>query len=289
MEQRKILEKTIDVKGVFAAKNPALSKVIPGFVYSYLKRITHEDDINLIFCNNRESTGLEFAHNILKTFGANIHIINPENIPTEGRFITVSNHPLGGLDGIALLDIVGRNRKDVVFPVNDILMFLPNLKDLFIPINKHGSNYDNIMLLNDTFASGKAILYFPAGLVSRKQKGKIKDLEWKKTFLTKAKQFRRDIVPVHIDGRNSDFFYHLANLRKWLKIKANIEMLYLPDEMFRQKNRDIHITFGKRIPITFFDGRFSLLRWAAELRDFVYKLAEDPSLDFTKYDFTNKQ
>lgn len=289
MEKKEIKEKTIDIKGVFAAKNPGLARVIPGFIFNYLKRVVHEDEINQFFVSNRNSTGLEFVHNILSTFGAKIRVINEENIPKDGRFIIASNHPLGGLDGLALLDIVGQYRKDIVFPVNDILLFLPTLKELFIPINKHGSNTDNVRILNDTFASDKAILYFPAGLVSRKQKGIIKDLEWRKTFLTKAKQFKRDIVPVHIDGRNSNFFYRLANMRKRLNIKSNIEMLYLPDEMFNQKNKEINITFGKRIPWSFFDGRLTPVQWAAELREFIYRLDDDPSLDFREADFSKQK
>ena len=155
-----------------------------------------------------------------------------------GRYIIASNHPLGGLDGVALMQVMGRKRKDIVFPVNDILLYLPNLRELFIPINKHGSNNENVEIIQKTFESEKMILYFPAGLVSRKQKGGIMDLEWRKTFISKSKQYKRDIIPVHIDGRNSSFFYSLANLRKMLNIKANIEMLFLPDEMYKQKNKD---------------------------------------------------
>jgi len=281
MGDTKITEKTIDIRGVFTAKNPSLARVIPGFVFRYLKRVIHEDGINRILFQNREKRGFDVIANTLEHFGANLRVINEENIPKTGRPVVASNHPLGGLDGMALLHILGQYRKDVVFPVNDILLFLPNLQELFIPINKHGANYDNIRAFNETFASDKLILYFPAGLVSRKQKGKIVDLEWKKTFLTKAKQYQRDIVPVHIGGRNSNFFYNLANIRKKLGIASNIEMLYLPDEMFRQRNKNIDITFGKPVSYKYFDKRLTPAGWAMELKKHVYRLAKDPEADFS--------
>jgi putative hemolysin len=161
-----------------------------------------------------------------------------------------------------------------VFPVNDILLYLPNLKELFIPINKHGNNTENVEIIQKTFDSEKLILYFPAGLVSRKQKSRIMDLEWKKTFISKAIQYQRDIIPVYIEGRNSSFFYRLANLRKSLKIKANIEMLLLPDEMYKQKNKNISIYIGKPIPYQTFDHSYSYNEWAQKVKRYVYKHGE---------------
>jgi putative hemolysin len=187
---------------------------------------------------------------------------------------------LGGLDGMALMKVVGEVRKDIVFPVNDLLMNVPNLLPLFIPINKHGSNTQNMLIMNDTFASDKTILYFPAGLCSRKQKGKILDLEWKKTFITKARTYKRDIIPVHINGRNSDWFYNLAKWRKRLGIKANIEMLYLVDEMYKQNNKNISITFGKPISWTTFDNRFPDIIWAKKVKQHVYTLGSNISSIF---------
>jgi putative hemolysin len=198
-----------------------------------------------------------------------------EKLPREGRFILVSNHPLGGLDGLALMHVIGQVRKDVVFPVNDLLLFLPGLKSLFIPINKHGKNNENVTLIDQTFASDKAILFFPAGLVSRKQKGIIKDLEWKKTFISRSKKYQRDIIPVYISGKNSGFFYRFANIRKLLNIKVNLEMLLLPHEMMRQNNKTIEITFGKPIPWTRFDKTHTDAEWAEILKQEVYTLANE--------------
>jgi 1-acyl-sn-glycerol-3-phosphate acyltransferase len=273
-------EKFIDLEKVISSKNPHLLKIIPGFIIRYLKRITHIDQVNKAIYENRHKVGIDFVKAILNDFGATVHSVNLELVPKTGRFLIASNHPLGGPDGMALISEVGKVRNDILFPVNDILLYLPNLKPLFIPVNKHGSNSSNVRLFDQAFASENMILYFPAGLVSRKQKGIIKDLDWKKTFIAKAKKHQRDIIPVHIDGYNSDFFYNLANLRKKLGIKANIEMLYLVDEMYKQCDKKITITFGKPIPFSTFDKRFSDSEWAGKVKEYVYQLAENPNVSF---------
>ncbi len=270
----------IEVEEVIRSKNPKLLKVIPRFVISYLKKIIHEKQINEALERYKEFEGVDFIENFLRDFGANINVINPENIPTTGRYLIASNHPLGGLDGMALLLIVGKVRSDIVFPVNDILLNLRNLKKLFLPINKHGNNLENKKIIDDAFASGIMILYFPSGLCSRKQKGEIMDLPWKNTFIKKAIQFERDIIPVHIDGRNSNFFYNLANWRKRLGIKGNIEMLYLVDEMYKQHNKDINITFGKPVSFKVFDNRFKSNEWAQKMKDHIYELGKDSKKEF---------
>jgi putative hemolysin len=236
--------------------------------------------LNKALNKHKDKYGLEFFEVILNDFGVNIAVKGEENLLKSERFVVVANHPLGGLDGIALMQAVGRIRPDIVSPANDFLMHLPNLRSLFIPVNKHGSNATNIAVFNETFASDKTIVYFPAGLCSRKTGGEILDLEWKKTFLSKARAYNRDILPVHISGRNSGFFYNLANFRKWLGLKANIEMLFLVDEMFKQKNKDIVITFGKPVELSTFTKKHSDQKWAELLRSHVYKLEKDPDLIF---------
>jgi len=262
----------INVEKVFADKNPRLLKVIPGFFIRYLKRVIHQEEVNEAIFNNRDKFGIDFVDAILNNFGVIVESRGLQNLPSTGRQLLASNHPLGGLDGLALMREVAKVRSDFLFPVNDILMNLPNLTELFIPLNKHGSNAENVRLFNDSLESEKLILFFPAGLVSRKRNGKIEDLDWKKTFLTKAVKYQRDIIPVHISGQNTNFFYNLANLRKKLHLKANIEMLYLVDEMYKQKEKKISITFGKPIPVSVFDKRFSLLEWADIIKKHVYAL-----------------
>ena len=275
-----ITEKFIDIEKVFSSKNPRLAKSMPGFIFRFLKKIIHQDEINEFIFSNKDKWGLDYTKAILDGFQVTSKVISLPVLSPGGRYLIASNHPLGGMDGIALLYETGKIRKDVVFPVNDLLMNLPNLYELFIPVNKHGSNADNIRLFNETFASEKTILYFPAGLVSRKQSGRIKDVEWKKTFLTKARVSGRDIVPVFISGRNTDFFYNLANMRKRIGIKANIEMLFLVNEMYKFKNKEIPITYGKPIPIGTFNKSKTDQQWASLLREHVYKLEKNPYEDF---------
>jgi len=262
----------IDLREVMAKKNPKLPKLLPGFIIRYLERVIHVKEINEFLAENRDKFGLEFVDAVIENFGAIVKTEGSENIPREGRFIFASNHPLGGLDGLALIQVVGRIRKDVLFPVNDILMNISNLKELFIPINKHGSNLENARIIDETFAGEKTMLYFPAGLCSRKQNNRIVDLTWHKTFISKAKKHQRDVVPVYIEGRNSNFFYNLANLRTKLGIKANIEMLFLVDEMFKQKNQTIFIKFGKPIPYTTFNRSKKDKEWAKYVKKKVYEL-----------------
>ena len=275
-------ERLIDIEALFASKNPQLLRIIPRFIISYLKRITHQEAINGYIYRNRDKVGLPFVEAILKEFGVNVKIVGKtrnQEIPASGRFIVASNHPLGGIDGMALMHALGKIRPDIVFPVNDLLMNVPGLRPLFIPINKHGRNKENAKLIDDTFASDKLILYFPAGLVSRKQRinGKkdIVDLDWKNTFIKKAKKYQRDIIPVFIEGRNSDWFYNLSVWRKRLGISANIEMLYLVDEMMKQLNKTITIVVGDPIPYPVFDQSRTEKRWAEWVKEKVYRLGTD--------------
>jgi putative hemolysin len=279
-DQPVITEEFIDIEKIFRSKNPRLAKSIPGFIYRFLKRILHLDEINDFMFRSKDKWGLDYAQAILEDFRVSTRVVNPPKLDPDRRYLVASNHPLGGMDGIALIHETGKIKKEVMFPVNDLLLNLPNLYELFIPVNKHGSNAENIKLFNGTFASDVLILYFPAGLVSRKQNKVVKDVEWKKTFLTKAKAYNRDIIPVHISGRNTNFFYNLANFRKKAGIKANLEMLFLPDEMYKYKDKTILITFGKPIPINTFDRRKSDQEWAALLKEHVYKLENNPDQEF---------
>ncbi len=274
-------EKLIDIDKVIGSKNPRLLKMLPGFIIRYLKRTLHQDEMNAFIRDYNQWYGLDFAHKIIEFFGITVVAEGLENIPREGRYLIAANHPLGGLDGIALITAASKVRKDILFPVNDLLMNVKNLQEVFIPVNKHGSNAENIRLFDQTFNRDVVILYFPAGLVSRKQKkGVIKDLEWKKTFISKSKKSGRDIVPAHIDGYNRQFFYKLARFRKRMGIKQNIEMLYLVDEMYRQKGKTIRITFGKPINIESLDKRYSDAVWASKIKEHVYRLEHEPKLEF---------
>jgi len=273
--------KAIDLRKIIASKNPGLLKILPKFILNYIKKIIHEDDLNDFLKNYGQLVGLDFIAQGLKEIGIKADFTGEENIINGNRQIVASNHPLGGPDGVALMHVIGKFRTDINFIVNDLLLNLEGLKHLFIPVNKHGNNpKEAIKIMNKVYESNNLVITFPFGLVSRKRKGKIKDLEWKKSFITKAKQFERDVIPVHISGKNSSFFYQLANFRKFLKIRANIEMFFLVNEMFKQKNNTLLITFGKPISYKVFDNRFTDLQWAEKVRQHVYIIKNNPKADF---------
>lgn len=263
----------VDVEQVFFSKNPALAKKLPRFVINYLKRIVHQEEINRFLEINGHLKDAEFIKAGLDYFGIRYNFFGSENIPGDGRYIFVSNHPLGGLDGLVFIYEISKYFKEIKFPVNDILMNIRNLSGIFVPINKHGAQgREAARMIEEAYSSDCQILYFPAGLCSRKRRGVIKDLKWHKNFITKAVQHKRDIVPAYFSGRNSNFFYNLSNIRNLLGIKANIEMLYLADEMFRQKEKTINLVFGRKIPWQTFDRSKSPDEWADFVKSEVYTL-----------------
>lgn len=263
----------IDIDKVFKSKNPRLYALLPGFFFSWLKRTVHQDEINDFILRNGHLYDFEFVKAILMEFGATVEVQGLDHIPTSGGFVVAANHPLGGLDAMALLGSVGQKRSDVRFIVNDILLKLENLKGLFIGVNKHGRNDAQIhKSLDELYASGSGVLIFPAGMVSRKKQGTIRDLEWKKSFIIKSKKNGIPVIPAFIDGENSPFFYNLSNIRTSIGIKANIEMLYLPDEMYRQKGKTIRIIFGKPVPSTSLENPSNEREWADKIKSMVYEL-----------------
>lgn len=270
----------IDVEKVIANKNPKLLKRIPKFIIRYLKRIIRQNEINAFLSLHGDKTGLEFIDAGLNYLGITYEVKGIENIQNN-RYIFAANHPLGGLDGMVLMNEIGKKFKDIRFLSNDFLMNVPNVKEFFIPINKVGKqSLSYAKTLDMNFASNAQMLYFPAGLCSRKVDGKIIDLEWKKTFIQKAVQHERDVIPVYFYGKNSGFFYTLAKIRAFLKIKFNIEMLYLPNEMFKQKGKNIKLIIGKPIPFHTFDKSKKPLEWAKLVKQFVYKIKDDPTIEF---------
>jgi 1-acyl-sn-glycerol-3-phosphate acyltransferase len=263
----------IDLEKTLYSKNPALKKVVPRFVINYLKRIVHQDDLNGFLEKWGHLRDSELIEAWLRQFEIKFNIIGSENIPKTGRYIFVSNHPLGGLDGLVFIYELSKYYPDIKFPVNDILTNIENLSGVFLPVNKHGGQgKDAARRIEEAYSSESQILYFPAGLCSRKKRGVVKDLQWHKSFISKAIQHKRDIVPAYFSGRNSNFFYTLANIRKFFGIKANIEMLYLADEMFKQKDKEIRLVFGKTIPWETFDKTRSALEWADWVKSKSYEL-----------------
>jgi len=265
----------VDVEKILADKNPKIRRLLPGFVIRYLKRIVHQDDINEILRNFAHLRGAEFNDAALGFMGIRYRAFGVENLPRGGRNIFVSNHPLGGLDGMVFMSELTKHFPAIKFPVNDILLYIENYGDIFLPVNKVGSfGREAAQLMEKAYASDYQLLNFPAGICSRKIKGVITDLPWQKSFIVKAVQHQRDIVPCYFAGRNSSFFYNLANFRTAIRLKMNLEMLYLVDEMFRQKGKNIDVYFGEPIPWQTFDRSKKPQEWAEMVREKTYNLPE---------------
>lgn len=271
---------SIDLRDVVETKKEGLYDKIPRFLRRYLKKIVHIDLLNNLFIKAQGRRGIDFAEMLIEDFNASVTTTGLENVPKDGRVMIVGNHPLGGFDGVTLFWAVGQRRKDILIPANDFLMYLENMRENFLPINKVGSNSANVRNLEMAFRGDDAIIMFPAGICSRKQDGVICDLEWKKTFVTKARNNQRDVVPVYIYGQNSKRFYRLAKIRKFLKIKFNIEMMFLVDEAYMLKDKNIKMVFGKPIPYSVFDKRHNDREWAQKVKDHVYKIKDDPDVIF---------
>ena len=266
-------DKFLDIEKAIKDKNPRLLKLLPRFLLRYMKRIIHEDDMNQIIVNAEDKEGLEFIKSCFNDMGITYEVEGEEKIPSQGRFLFISNHPLGGLDGMVLIGLIGKHHPDVKFVVNDLLMNIKKLQPVFVPVNKHGrQSTEYAKILDDTYSSNTQVLYFPAGLCSRKIKGKIIDLEWKKTIVTKAVKYERDIIPIFFEGRNSNFFYNLSNFRKRIGVKANIEMFYLVNEMFKQSNKKLRLKIGQPIPWQTFDNSRNVKEWTDSLKNVVYAL-----------------
>ncbi len=272
-------QKFIDIRRLIASKNPKLLKWIPGFVIGYLKRVLHQEEINQFLKENKDKKNEAFCDAVLNYFNVQLETEGLENVPDQGRIVLAMNHPLGGMDAMALVSVLQHKRTDLKFIVNDLLMNLENLKDLFVGVDKHARNSGSVRdQIQQLFESDQAICIFPAGLVSRKTHGEVRDLEWKKTFVTLSRKTDRTIIPVFIDGTLSKSFYRLANFRKKLGIKANIEMLYLSDELFKQRNKRMKLIFGKPIYAGDLDPDKNDREIAGEIREVVYKLPNQGNL-----------
>ena len=264
----------IDVDKIIHEKAGKKAKYIPKFFVSYLKHVIHQEEINDFLSGVKDKVGVDFLEECVKYLDITLDVHGLENLPADGLCTFVSNHPLGGQDGVSLGYILGKHYDGKIkYLVNDLLMNLHGLAPLCIPINKTGSqSRDFPRMVEAGFCSDNHIIMFPAGLCSRRKGKEIKDLPWKKTFITKSVETHRDVVPIHFEGRNSGFFYGLANLCKFLGIKFNIAMLYLPDEMYKNCHKTFKVTIGKPIPWQTFDHTKSPAEWATYVQDLVYKL-----------------
>lgn len=274
---KQVTEKTIDIDELLKSKMGRKARWIPRPLVSWLKRIIHQEEVNAYLWESRHLTGTEWLEECVRYLDMTLELVGEENLPLkdDGRLYTfVSNHPLGGEDGVALGAIIGRHYDSRFrYLVNDLLMNLPGLAPLCIPINKTGNQSRNFpAMVESGFQSDNHMLMFPAGICSRRQGDAIRDIEWKKTFVTKSVQYRRDVVPIHFGGQNSDFFYRLANFSDRYVKKVNIAMLFLVDEMYKNTHKTFRVAIGKPIPWQTFDNSRTAAQWAQYVKDRVYEL-----------------
>ena len=271
-------EKTIDVDKILQGKMGSKAKYVPGFLVSWLKHIIHEDEVNRYLWESRNLSGTEWLEECVHYLDMTVKIEGEENLPdkNDGKLYTfVSNHPLGGQDGVCLGAIIGRHYDgNFRYLVNDLLLNLPGLKPVSIGINKTGKqSRDFPRMVEAGFQSTNHMLMFPAGLNSRKINGEIHDLPWKKTFITKSVEYQRDVVPIHFSGCNSERFYRIAKFSdKYLKF--NLAMLFLVDEMYKNVHKTFTVRFGKPIPWQTFDKSKSPQEWAEYVENKVYELKQ---------------
>lgn len=267
--------KFVDVDALIKEKNPDIHRFIPRFIIRFLsENIIHESILNEIMTEQFDVRNFDFCRAVCEKFNVKVRIEGLENVPKEGGVIFAANHPLGGMDAIVVMSTIDQCRTDVKFLVNDILMNIPNLKELFVGVNKFGlTARDGIRAVDEAFAADNALFVFPAGLVSRMTQYKVpRDLDWKKTFVTKSKKYNKPIIPVHISGQLSNRFYRLAKIRKFLGIKINLEMLLLAQETLKQGGKTIVVKYGKPIYPSELDKRNKDQEWAYEIKKRVYDL-----------------
>lgn len=271
-----------DIRAILRTKAPKAH--VPNFVIRYLERITHIKQMNAFLRKYTDLKGYDFIRLVIdEELGCSATIEGIENIPTDGRpVIFASNHPLGGLDGMMIAQMIHESRasrgdsRPLKVIVNDLLMFMEPLAGLWAPVNKVGRlSKEQAAAQQRMWESETDVLTFPAGACSRLQRidghWQVQDLEWQKNFIQRAREYHRDIVPIYFEGRNSKFFYTLALLRKWLHIKLNIEMLYLVDEMYGAHGKHFKVHVLPPIPYTSLDQSKTPKEWAQHIKNVVYE------------------
>lgn len=282
MDNSKVIK--IDLDAVLHERLPRLSHLVPRFAVNWMKRTICQDRLNELLEENAGLEGADFCRGVLRSLNITLETYGAEHLPPpeKKRVLYVSNHPLGGLDGMALIKLIQeRYGGDVHFVVNDLLTAVKPLQKLFLPVNKFGhQSREAIAAVEEAFAGDDPIIMFPAGLVSRYRKvtlngltsHRVADLEWNKMFVNKAFRHKRDVIPIFFGGENSAHFYRMANLRRRMGIHFNFEMIYLPGEMFTLENSTLDVTFGEPIPWQQLTPGALAADCAAKIREHIYDI-----------------
>lgn len=272
----------ININNLLKKKNPKLYKRLPGFMINYIKKIIRQDEFNVFISQNNQYSGIEFLRKSFDYFNVSAEVEGRENLPENSKIIIVANHPAGSFDGLYILDTCYRKYGKTKVLVNDLLLNLNNLNEFFMGVNTYGkTNRNDLVEIDETFESDFPVIFFPAGLVSRRNNGIIKDLEWKKAFISRAIKHKRDIVPIYISGKLSNKFYTFANIRKFLKIKASLELFLLPQETIKQRDTVYKIKIGKAISYKILTSEFKEIEWAQKIKEHVYEIGKNINSEFT--------
>jgi 1-acyl-sn-glycerol-3-phosphate acyltransferase len=268
--------KVIDVELALQEKIPDIYKKIPGVLIRLMEKVIRQADMNRMIHESSHLNGIPLVDWVLDQFGVNIVVKGKKLIPKKGRYIYPANHPIGGLDGLAIVSVVAKIHPLIKFVANDLLRVIKGFDSISLYIARFGQiNRRNAILINKTLASEAQLLVQPAGTVSKRNPVKIRDLAWNKFFIHKAIQYKRDVIPIHVQARNSRLFYNIASFRKIFRIKSNMEMFLLPREMFNKSGKTITITFGIPIAYKTFDDSRTHLEWAQKVREYVYVLGSE--------------
>ena len=271
----------INVRQLIRDKNAKIAKFIPSFVYSLVERTVHQHEINEFITSHNHLRDIAWMRAALQMLGVSISVVGHENLPETPHNVFIGNHPLGMADGMGYFSILGDKYPEIRAISNQLLGAFPNIRGLYTPLNMLGSRTRSMLKsIDDLYASPHEVLHFPAGRVSRKEKGIVSDMEWAKSFVAKSVQHKRTIVPAFISGQNSERFYRVANLRKALGIEQAYELFLLVDEAFRQRGNTITFTFGKPVDFAMLDRSRRPEEWSVLLRHYVYGLEKEPSLTF---------
>lgn len=265
----------LDVEKVLG---PKLMKKLPRFAVNFFKRRIHQDEINDCIMHAEHYKGAGFFDEALNYVGITFKIRGEGNLDPGKKYLFAGNHPLGGPEALIIGSVFRRIYGDgFKVPVNHLLANLKPLNEFFVPVRVYGSNRNRELgeQIADMFRSDYQVLVFPAGMCARKIKGKVTEMPWKKMFITQSRKFERDVVPIHISGFNSRRFFFFTKLSTFLKLKFNLGMIFLVDELFNKKGQEFVVTFGKPVPYTTFDKTKTDLQWAAEIKDQVEALSKD--------------
>jgi len=267
--------KYINVEKTIKESNSKLLTKLPGFIVKLIVKIIKQKEINRFLNKHSDSIGRDFLIKIIEEYNIKIEVEGKENFPENGKCIFVANHPFGLIDGLVLTHIVSGKYGSIKAIANDAFMLIPQLHPFIAAVNVfEGSSKEYLKALDETYYTEVPITHFPAGEVSRLYSGKVQDTKWQKSFITKSIASNRDIVPIYFYGRNSNLFYTIFLLRRLLGININLELILLPREFFKKRNKTIKVKIGEPIPYQTFDKSLTHWDWAQNVRKRLYSLSD---------------